>query len=165
MNDLLKAISVRQPWAWAIIHAGKDMENRSAASIRHMNFTGINRIAIHAAKGMTRDEYDDASRFMRESLGIACPHAIDLARGGIIGTVRVVDIVNDSKSPWFFGPRAIVLAEPQSCDFIPSIGSLGLFNWTPADPIIVPPPARWMHHECQSIASPHRVSQEQDLLI
>lgn len=23
------ALSVRQPWAWAIIHAGKDIENRS----------------------------------------------------------------------------------------------------------------------------------------
>jgi len=25
----VKAITVRQPWAWAIIHAGKDVENRS----------------------------------------------------------------------------------------------------------------------------------------
>lgn len=24
----MKAISVRQPWAWLIIHGGKDIENR-----------------------------------------------------------------------------------------------------------------------------------------
>ena len=24
----MKCLSIRQPWAWAIIHAGKDIENR-----------------------------------------------------------------------------------------------------------------------------------------
>ena len=28
-----QAFSVRQPWAWAILHAGKDVENRSAAAL------------------------------------------------------------------------------------------------------------------------------------
>jgi len=27
------ALSVRQPWAWAIIHAGKPVENRSKLAI------------------------------------------------------------------------------------------------------------------------------------
>lgn len=26
---IVKALSVRQPWAWAIVHAGKDVENRN----------------------------------------------------------------------------------------------------------------------------------------
>ena len=30
----LRAISVRQPWAWAIIHAGKDCENRNMAAAK-----------------------------------------------------------------------------------------------------------------------------------
>lgn len=42
------AVSVRQPWAWAIIHAGKDIENRSLAAVKHGMKPG--RIAIHAAK-------------------------------------------------------------------------------------------------------------------
>ena len=25
------AVSIRQPWAWAVIHAGKDVENRQVA--------------------------------------------------------------------------------------------------------------------------------------
>jgi hypothetical protein len=29
----LQAISVRQPWAWAIIYAGKDVENRSRDAV------------------------------------------------------------------------------------------------------------------------------------
>jgi hypothetical protein len=24
----MRALSIRQPWAWAILHAGKDIENR-----------------------------------------------------------------------------------------------------------------------------------------
>jgi hypothetical protein len=140
----LKALSVRQPWANAVIYLGKDVENRTQASLRHMNFAGVYRIAIHAAKGMTRDEYDDAAGFMRQVIGVECPPAIELARGGIIGTARVVWIVKESKSPWFFGPGAIVLADPRPCEFIPARGQLGLFNWEPAPPTILPTPAKWM---------------------
>ncbi len=41
----MRAITVRQPWAWAIIHGGKDIENRSR------NIAGSYRgpVAIHAA--------------------------------------------------------------------------------------------------------------------
>lgn len=137
------ALSVRQPWAWAILHAGKGIENRSAASIRHMNFSGVDRLAIHAAKGMTRDEYEEAAEFMVE-IGVPCPPAAALARGGIVGAVAFGGIVTKSGSPWFFGPRWLLLEEPSPCAFIPCRGALGLFEWTPGDPAAVPPPARWM---------------------
>ena len=38
----MKALTVRQPWAWAIVHAGKRIENRT----RRTNFRG--RFYIHA---------------------------------------------------------------------------------------------------------------------
>lgn len=40
----MKALTVRQPWAWAIIHGGKDVENRTR------NIAGAYRgpVAIHA---------------------------------------------------------------------------------------------------------------------
>ncbi|MCK1684282.1 hypothetical protein IVA87_34075 [Bradyrhizobium sp. 147] len=136
------ALSVRQPWAWAIIFASKDIENRSQAAIQHG--MRCQRIAIHAAKGMTQSEYDDAARFMLEDIGIRCPPAAELARGGIIGSVDVVAIVRESDSPWFFGPRGLVLRNPAPCAFIPAVGALGYFAWREADPSIVPPPARWM---------------------
>lgn len=136
------ALSVRQPWAWAIIHAGKDIENRSWQAVnRGLDRRG--RVAIHAAKGMTRDEYDHAAEFMA-SRGVTCPPARDLARGGIIGSVEVVDVVTDSTSPWFFGPRGLVLRDPRPCAFVPSSGQLGYFAWSPGDPAAVPPLARWM---------------------
>lgn len=137
-----KALSVRQPWAWAIIHAGKDIENRSWQAVNHgLRVRG--RIAIHAAKGMTREEYEDAAEFMSE-IGIACPQPADLLRGGIIGSAKVSDVVSQSESKWFFGPRGLVLRDPTPCAFIPAVGALGYFDWQEADPSIVPAPARWM---------------------
>ena len=43
------ALSVRQPWAWAIIHGGKPLENRSQGAIDYMRPLRGRR-AIHAAK-------------------------------------------------------------------------------------------------------------------
>lgn len=137
-----KALSVRQPWAWAIIHAGKDVENRSWQAVNH-GLAVRGRIAIHAAKGMTKYEYDDAREFMAK-IGVECPPAKDLLRGGIIGTVTVVDVVSESDSDWFFGPRGLVLADPEPCNFCPSVGALGYFAWSPADASVCPKPARWM---------------------
>lgn len=143
------ALSVRQPWAWAIIHAGKDIENRSWQAVNWgLNQRG--RVAIHASKGIGRDEYDDARDTINQILkahpasGFECPAAIDLLRGGIIGTVDVVDVVTDSDSDWFFGPRGLVLRNPAPCEFIPAVGALGYFSWKPADKSIVPVPAKWM---------------------
>lgn len=137
------ALSVRQPWAWAIIHAGKDIENRSwQATNRGLTMRG--RKAIHAAKGMTRDEYDDASTFIRRDMGLKCPDPADLARGAIIGSVDVVDVVRESDSKWFFGPRGLVLRNPIPCNPIPCIGALGYFKWLPADAGVMPAPAKWM---------------------
>ncbi len=47
-----KALSVRQPWAWAIIYGGKDIENRTAVSVRKGTMEP-KEICIHASKGMT----------------------------------------------------------------------------------------------------------------
>lgn len=136
------AISVRQPWAWAIVQGHKPLENRSRGAIKFMvPLTGQR--AIHASKGMTREEYEEGRDFIL-SRGIMCPAPADLLRGGIIGAVEVVREIAKSDSPWFFGPRALVLQNPQPCEFIPSVGALGYFKWKPADSSIVPKPARWM---------------------
>lgn len=136
------ALSVRQPWAWAIIHGGKDIENRSWQAVNY-GLRQRGRIAIHAAKGMSRDEYEDARDYINRN-GAKCPEAHALDRGGIIGSVEVVDVVNESDSPWFFGPRGIVLRNPQASKFVPAVGQLGYFRWTRADASIVPAPAAWM---------------------
>jgi hypothetical protein len=124
MTDLPPlALSIRQPWAWAIIHAGKDIENRDWRT----QYRGP--VCIHAAKGMTRGEWDNATGFMDFDLGLASPLYVDVMRGGIIGVADLVDCVEASESPWFFGRYGFVLRNARPVDFIPAKGALGIFKW------------------------------------
>ncbi len=104
----MKAITLRQPWAWAIINAGKDIENRDWKTHFH------GRVAIHAAVGMTRGEYDRACDYIRGvNRRIRIPAYEDLERGAIIGTVEIIDCVQEFDSPWFMGEYGFVLARPE----------------------------------------------------
>lgn len=49
-------------------------------------------------------------------------------RGGIVGSVEIVDCVDRSYSNWFFGPIGFILKDPQPIDFIPMKGKLSLFE-------------------------------------
>lgn len=131
MDNLPKlALSIRQPWAHCIMALGKDIENRSW----HTKLRG--RICLHAAKRMTRDEYEDCMGVIRHvhvhrpfSATPTVPSFGIISRGGIIGTVEIVDCITDSESPWFFGRFGFVLRNPQPVDFIPVKGALGFFEW------------------------------------
>ena len=48
---------------------------------------------------------------------------------GIVGTAEIVDCIEHSDSPWFFGPFGLVLANVQPVPFIQVKGALGLFDW------------------------------------
>lgn len=157
------ALAVKQPWAWAIIHAGKDIENRDWQPT-NKDLSRRGRVAILASKGMTQEFYQEAADFML-SIGIKCPAPCDLQRGGVIGAVDVVDVVTSSSSRWFFGPRGLVLANPQPCAYVPAVGQLGYFNWTPADPPIAPEPARWMLPKPQAEAASASAMRQTDLLL
>jgi len=137
------ALSIRQPWAHAVAMGWKPLENRSwggwGGSAGNRNFRGP--FAIHAARGMTRDEYESGASFIRQ-MGFDCPAAVDLLRGGIIGIGRVTDFIRKSNNPWFFGPGALVIADAEPIDFIPSPGRLGFFEWQPGGEPVTP--ARWM---------------------
>jgi hypothetical protein len=121
----MKALSIRQPWAWLIIHGGKDIENRTW----HTKLRG--RFLVHASKGMTRAEYVDALEVVVRSAHIDVlrnfPMFDDLQRGGIIGSVELVDSVDTSDSPWYMGQKGFVLRDPQPLQFVPLKGKLNFF--------------------------------------
>ena len=121
------ALSVRQPWAWAIIHGGKVIENRSLGAIRAGRMDRRT-ICIHAASGMRRDEYRwGAWRLAKH--GVCCPRPDALLRLAIIGVVDVVDIVTESGSEWFGGQSGLVLENPRAVTPVPAKGELGYFRW------------------------------------
>lgn len=128
MNGLpKKALSFKQPFAWAIVNAGKPVENRDWTR-KNLGLLFRGPFAVHASKGMTRAYYEETRDFMK-TLGVVCPPPHELLFGGIIGTSRVVEVVTAHKSPWFFGPYGLVLADTKPCNFIPAKGMLGFFEW------------------------------------
>ncbi len=94
----MKAISIQQPWAWAIIHAGKDIENRSWST----SYRGD--IVVHATR-------------MQEAWklppGVRVPEPHELVLRSVIGIVEIADVVSQSGSRWFTGPVGFVLRNPR----------------------------------------------------
>ena len=127
MSEPRHAISVRQPYAWAIIHGDKDVENRSQrAALQFKPAVGA-RLLIHASKRMTADEYAVAVAFMAK-LGVRRPQREELQFGGVIGSVFVRDIVSRSDSPWFRkSATALLFGDARPEPFMPVRGQTGLF--------------------------------------
>ena len=119
----MKTLSIRQPWAWLIVNGHKDVENR--CWLTHLRGT----IQVHAALGMTRDEYAFA-HVVAEENGVELPPAADLQRGGIVGQVDIVDCVDQDASPWFFGEFGFVLKNAKPLPFRPCKGALRFFTTT-----------------------------------
>lgn len=130
----MKALSIRQPWAWLIMHGGKTVENRNWSYVPKLR----GRIYIHAAKGMTQDEYDCAKSFAERiwaerGEAHAFPAFDELKRGGIIGTADITGYIDNEPAkmadhPWYLGTLGIELANPQPCEFRPLKGMLGFFE-------------------------------------
>jgi hypothetical protein len=120
-----RALSIRQPWAWAILNAGKDIENRP----RRFHYRGP--ICIPASLNNNAGHHLVSSLDIKRATDspLEVPCRSDLPHGGIIGTAEIVDCIEASDSPWFFGPYGLVLRNVQPVPFIPVKGALGLFRW------------------------------------
>lgn len=109
----LKALTLRQPWAWTVFNTTKDVENRQwPAKVRGT-------IAIHAADEQPAGVYERSKTFIRKVLhsrghfGVRIPSEDKLPKGAIIGLVDIVDCVTDSRSVWWEGPIGFKLANPR----------------------------------------------------
>lgn len=128
----MKALSIRQPWAWLIANGHKAIENRRWGT----DYRGP--VLIHAGKQMTNAEYHEAVDFVesisiaREEAGLGAiqvpPYQLSFQLGGIVGVADITDCVQNSDSPWFCGPFGFVLARARPLPFKPLRGALGLFD-------------------------------------
>ena len=128
----MKALSIRQPWAWFILEGYKAYENRKwtreyLAGQLKLCPIGSN-VMIHAAKGMTKTEYEEACAFALACGVFRRPRFDDLPRGGLVGMVRLQSVVRASQDRWFTGPLALKFADPYPVPFLPCPGQLGFFD-------------------------------------
>jgi len=126
----MKALSVMMPWAYYILKYGKDVENRTWRT----DYRG--RILIHASKKpdpmyrtflsamvdgreLTKTEIEK----LNEANKTWCGH--------IVGSVDLVDCVQNHRSPWAEpGMWHLVLKDPVLFkEPIPARGSLGLWEY------------------------------------
>lgn len=81
----MRVLTVRQPWAWAIIHGQKDVENRTR------NVAGDYRGPVAILAGRAPFEQRNlASAALKAAHGTSTPHQVVF--GAIIGLVDLVDV-------------------------------------------------------------------------
>jgi ASCH domain len=112
----VKVLTIRQPWAWAVIYGGKDVENRRWRTA----YRGL--LLIHAGKNADPDPeaYPRLLWTMADPEAFAQPRRAWEAREAIIGFVYLTDVLTDSPSPW---------------------ATAGLYHWAfefpaPVDPLV-----------------------------
>jgi hypothetical protein len=119
----MKALSVRQPWAWLIVNGYKDVENREWATERRGRIwihTGVHRV--------TTAEYEEFVDDCR-AVGIKeYPSIAEFKIGGIVGSVEIVDCVTTSNSYWFEGKYGFILQNARPTRFRPMLGKLNFFE-------------------------------------
>lgn len=150
----MRILTVRQPWAWAIVHGGKDVENR----VRNIAGGYRGSVAIQAGRASFEDDghFWEVRRAITSEIngwpaGDGEVWASDLVEptdprfiyGAIIGVVDLVDVHSpfpgegavrgDTCSPWA-EPDAwhLMLANPRALDEpIPYTGALGMRRLDP----------------------------------
>jgi hypothetical protein len=120
-GDAMKALSIRQPWAWLIVNGYKDIENRDWPT----RFRGP--VLIHAGKTMDREGYEEVFDAYPD---VPLPPIESLERGGIVGQGDIIDCVTQSASRWFVGRFGFVMKNGQPLPFRPLSGKLGFFAVT-----------------------------------
>ncbi len=134
----MKALTICQPWAWAIMAGHKRVENRTWAT----RYRG--ELAIHAGK--SRNWMSHGLREIEDVLGrqvvdqLFEPLGGQLDFGTVLGIVDLIDCIPVSQAtrrfPWVAdhpfadGPICWIVENPRPItEPIPAIGHQGLWNW------------------------------------
>lgn len=119
----MKALTVRQPWAHAILTLGKDVENRNWST------TYRGPLLIHA--GLQADEGGEVELARRgfDVPGYTSPAA---PRGAIVGVVQLVNCWDPLTRDY-----------PRGLDVIASPWWIGRVGWLLRDPVAFPTPMPW----------------------
>lgn len=137
---ILPALSIRQPWARAIVEGVKDVENRSWPCPE--KYIGQS-VFVHASGAPVKSK--DAWSVLSHVVGakmrrrLYSPDAMEeghvhyrgftLHRRGIVGIVTITGCVRNSASPWAEeGQYHWTLADALCLEFHPCHGRLGFFQ-------------------------------------
>lgn len=131
----MRAISIRAPWTWAILRAGKRIENRSWPGLDLMRLPQA--IVLHTSATPDHDSWAAVER----ASGVRPPPVADHWTGHINGLATVRGAVSDvdqvermGQIEWWAGPSAILLGEALQLERpIQCGGALGLWSLAPRE--------------------------------
>ena len=137
MNDtiikpvVIKALTIKQPWAWLMAEGLKDVENRSWQT----HYRGF--LAIHVGKSnsdLSPQVLSRVDEILSESNfnGARLPslEVLKEEQGKAIAIANLFDVNKDSKSPFAIEPEyQWHLRNIKRIDPIPRKGKLGLWNF------------------------------------
>lgn len=116
----LRALSLKQPWAWLVVNGFKDIENRNWRT-QHRG-----PLLIHASRSVDLLT-PTVEEEMETNYDVTIPDELPL--GGIIGVVDVIDCVRKHPSKWKFKASwGWVLENPRRLPFRQCKGFVGLFR-------------------------------------
>ena len=115
----MKALTIRQPWAWLIVSGKKNIENRSW----NTNYRG--KFLVHAAAAFSTTPLEE----IEDHFHVKLPQCDEMLRGGIIGSCELVDCVTEHRSKWFEGPYGFVLKNAKLRRFERTGGKLGFWDY------------------------------------
>lgn len=123
----MKALSIRQPWAWLIANGIATVENRSWKTSYRGEFL------IHASRQIDLDTatLDELRRAVYADYGVRIPD--ELPTGGIVGQARIVDCVRectDENDRTWHDPDsyALLIRDAKPLPFSPTPGRLRFFE-------------------------------------
>lgn len=122
----MKALSIRQPWAWLIVHGFKNVENRTWGT-KHRGT-----ILVHT--GQTFDHAGHAW-VMQRFPDIKMPALGEFDLGGVVGQANLVDclppdshLMGRCNSPWYEGEFGFLIADAMPLPLRPLKGKLHFFE-------------------------------------
>ena len=122
MREIVKCLTVRQPWAYLIVNGHKNLENRSWST----RYRGP--LVIQSARSYgSIAELSDLCLDIEEETGIALPDTFTL--GVTEGIVTLQDIVTNSQSIWAYdGDYHWILGDPAVLPAVNLSGKLGIWD-------------------------------------
>jgi hypothetical protein len=123
------ALSLYSPWVWAILHGGKDIENRSWKPPADMvgKWFWLHASVSEGRAHLLRELDEMANILALGNYGRRPPTLAecDRMRGQIVGRVKLLEVVTESSSKWFGGPYGLKLDPLNSYILHPTVAVNG----------------------------------------
>lgn len=124
----MKALSIRQPWAWFIVNGHKDIENRTWWPPQALLGQ---RFLVHAGQTrLTKDDYEEFLKIVKLFKIKDYPKSPDdFDYGALVGSAVLDSAIEDSDSPWAGeGQIHYVLRDVNKSVPVPAKGQLKFFD-------------------------------------